>query len=696
MNSVFTYIQSKVARRTFFLFVVCALLPVSVLALITLGKVSADLEEDSRERLRLASKSAGMAVFEGLNLLQVELESMAVSSADDSDRVTRRAGPARSFRSVTVVENAAGMQHLPGVPRLTPQARNHLDSGNALLLAAADLGAGDPLRMATPVNHHLPRTSLLVAEVNPNKLWSLVEGTLSAGIDICILGPSGKMLYSSSPVSPSLIEQVMSRQRGTSRGELKWRGKDDEYLVNYWPVFLKPAYQAESWTAVAVQSKPDARGEPRSFVTMFLLVVLLTLAVVVFVSSILIRRSLVPLSILKQGARQLSNGDFDARVELASGDEFEELASTFNDMSRQLGLSFDRQREMGGLVQSILASHDRDTVINTVMTRFRRLIPCEWLGVAVADVDDEFKMLTLYNHQHDNGVSGTVRFEALLNRDELEAIRMAAGSLTLVAGQGFTALLGPMAAEGAKDFFLLPISIKDRVLGILVLGYGCVPEQNREDLIRSRQVADEMAISLDNIRLIHELHWLNRGTIEALANAVDAKSPWTAGHSERVTRLALVIGQEMGLSDPELESLRLAGMFHDMGKIGVPEEILDKTGRLTDEEYALIKQHPAKGAAILEPIRAYSAAIPLVSQHHEQYDGRGYPLGLAGEEIVLGARIMAVADVFDALHSDRPYRQGWEIDRVISHLEEMAGSQFDPAVVRAFLNIERGRYLEVP
>ena len=251
-----------------------------------------------------------------------------------------------------------------------------------------------------------------------------------------------------------------------------------------------------------------------------------------------------------------------------------------------------------------------------------------------------------------------------------------------------------MTGEGAGEFFLLPIFVKERFLGILILGYRRAPERIREGLVRSRQIADEIAIALDNVRLIDELHWLNRGTIEVLANTVDAKSPWTAGHSKRVTRLALEIGKEMGLSSNDLELLQLGGLLHDMGKIGVPEYILDKPDRLTEEEYAIIKKHPDKGAEILSPIRGYHEAIPMVAQHHEQFGGQGYPLGLAGEEIVLGARILAVADVFDALNSDRPYRQGWELGKVVSYLEENAGSAFDPEVVKAFLKIDLTIYLE--
>jgi len=456
---------------------------------------------------------------------------------------------------------------------------------------------------------------------------------------------------------------------------------------------MKPAFLADSWTVVAFQSRRDALGPTRSFITTFLLVTLLTLFVVIFVSSVLIRRSLVPLSILKEGAQRISGGDFDSRVEIASGDEFEDLALSFNDMTAQLGNQFTSLSEMGMLVQRILAAHDRETIIDAVMSGFRNSVSCEWLGISLTDGDSAFQILTVYSNGSDGVPAEPVRFETLLSEAERGTLRTTAESLHVRAAQGFTTLLAPMTGEGAGEFFLLPIFVKERFLGILILGYRRAPERIREGLVRSRQIAHEIAIALDNVRLIDELNWLNRGTIEVLANTVDAKSPWTAGHSKRVTRLALEIGYVMGLSSSDLELLQLGGLLHDIGKIGVPEYILDKPGKLTEEEYAIIKKHPEKGAEILRPIRGYHGAMPIVSQHHEQFGGHGYPLGLACEEIALGARILAVADVFDALNSDRPYRPGWELGKVVSYLEEKAGSDFDPEVVKAFLKIDLAIYL---
>jgi HD-GYP domain-containing protein (c-di-GMP phosphodiesterase class II) len=149
--------------------------------------------------------------------------------------------------------------------------------------------------------------------------------------------------------------------------------------------------------------------------------------------------------------------------------------------------------------------------------------------------------------------------------------------------------------------------------------------------------------------------------------------------------VGLAVGRRLGLDDRQLESIHRSGLLHDIGKLGVPVEILDKPGLLTAEEMDVMKQHPAIGARIVAPISAYADVIAAVRHHHEHYDGSGYPDGLAGEAIPLIARIFAVADVFDALASPRPYREAWGPERVLDYIVRGAGTQFDPQVVEAFL-----------
>jgi putative nucleotidyltransferase with HDIG domain len=151
-----------------------------------------------------------------------------------------------------------------------------------------------------------------------------------------------------------------------------------------------------------------------------------------------------------------------------------------------------------------------------------------------------------------------------------------------------------------------------------------------------------------------------------------------------VAQLAIDIAKVLGLSQELLDDLQRAALLHDIGKIGIPQSIIDKPGKLTAEEYDVIKSHPSIGADILSPIRAYASIIPIVEEHHERYDGKGYPFGKSGEQIHLSARIMALADTFDAMVSDRPYRAGRDLEQVIRIIRAQGGRQFDPLVVDAF------------
>ncbi len=191
-------------------------------------------------------------------------------------------------------------------------------------------------------------------------------------------------------------------------------------------------------------------------------------------------------------------------------------------------------------------------------------------------------------------------------------------------------------------------------------------------------------------RLAESNRLLEQSALEAVASlnaTVDAKDPYTAGHSQRVQRIAIALGEELGLEPAQIEALRFAGLFHDIGKIGVPDAILTKPAGLTAEEYDVVKRHPEDGARIVGRLHSLHPAVPAILHHHERWDGHGYPHRLAGDDIPVEAAVVGLADAFDAMTTDRPYSEARPLDEAVQELVRNRGTQFAPAAVDAFLRV---------
>ncbi|WP_025323994.1 HD domain-containing phosphohydrolase [Deferrisoma camini] len=269
--------------------------------------------------------------------------------------------------------------------------------------------------------------------------------------------------------------------------------------------------------------------------------------------------------------------------------------------------------------------------------------------------------------------------------DRIEALVNGLPHLRL-QGERLQELLSNEARGRVGTLLAVPLRRGGQTLGLLN-AYS----RRKRDPFRPRDekalvvLGDRATASLENALLYADLESTFRETIQGLALALETKDAYTHGHSENVTRLAVATARQMGLDPDFCETLRQAGLLHDIGKIGISSSILNKPGRLTPEEYEIIKSHPAMGRRILEPISFLREVVPIVYHHHERFDGEGYPEGLAGEEIPLASRVMAVADTYDAMTSDRAYRRGLSHDVAVAELDRCAGTQFDPECVRAFL-----------
>jgi HD-GYP domain-containing protein (c-di-GMP phosphodiesterase class II) len=199
-------------------------------------------------------------------------------------------------------------------------------------------------------------------------------------------------------------------------------------------------------------------------------------------------------------------------------------------------------------------------------------------------------------------------------------------------------------------------------------------------------------IAIEQLRkAAHENHLLFINSVRMLAAAIDAKDPYTRGHSERVARYSIGIGKNLGLSEQEMRNLRISALLHDVGKIGIDDRILRKPGALSEDEFEVMKGHPSKGAAIMSGVAQLIDIIPGMKYHHEKWGGGGYPDGLTADEIPMQARIVAIADTFDAMTTNRPYQKAMELNYVVEKIKSFAGTRFDPRVVDAFANaVKRG------
>jgi putative nucleotidyltransferase with HDIG domain len=691
-----TFLRSKVARRIFFLFVACALLPIALLAIISFGWVTIQLKGQSQERLKQATKNIGMGIVERLLSIQVEMEMVASDLSASSHQVLSMTSQEfnehlkERFQGIIMITEEGKYKILfgliPDAPRLAQEEKQDVLSGKPGLVTRVEPDEGSRIFMSIAVYPDQARQEILLAEISPDYLWfPWQKDYLQSGQEICILDKSKNLLHSSFDSPVSLPKKPVLNIDLSSSGDFEWAYGKEKYLARYWPVPLYNQFTADYWTVVLSESKSFLFDTLNFFILVFPLVVLLSIGVVLLLSVNQIRRSLVPLEKLKEGTKRIARREFESRVRVTSRDEFEEVAESFNTMASQLGRQFKTLTTVAEIDRAILSSLDKAKIVDTVLARMREVFPCDSVSVTLFESNGAETAQTYVEDCKTDKRKIEETIEPRL--EDLETLNDNPDNVLIEMNREPPSYLVPMARLGIKYVLVLPIFLQQELSGIIALGYLKPPELDQEDLDQARQLADQVAVAFSNARLIEELAQLNWGTLRALARAIDAKSPWTAGHSEKSTKLALKIGRVMGLNREELDNLHRAGLLHDIGKLSIPLDVLDKNGKLTAEERELMEAHVTVGARILEPIGAYAEVIPIVLQHHESYDGSGYPKGLKGKGISLGARIFALADRFDALTSDRPYRKALNLKRTIKYIKDRAGTEFDPKAVKAFLKV---------
>jgi putative nucleotidyltransferase with HDIG domain len=253
----------------------------------------------------------------------------------------------------------------------------------------------------------------------------------------------------------------------------------------------------------------------------------------------------------------------------------------------------------------------------------------------------------------------------------------------------------PWLKDDAHQLLAVPLQRYEKTLGCLFALDKETGDFDSADAKLLNSIGNESAIYLENATLFDDVHGLMMGLMHSLTSAVDAKDAYTCGHSERVALLSRNLAQQIGLTEQQVEDIYMAALLHDVGKIGVPESVLQKTGKLTPEEFDQMKKHPAIGARILQDVRQIRHIIPGVMHHHERFDGKGYPTGLAGLDIPLMGRIICLADSFDAMTSNRTYRKALPLEVALAEIRRCAGTHFDPELAEAFLQTSPDQYRDL-
>ena len=686
-----SFLKSRVARRVFVQFILCALVPIGVLGLISFHQVTKQLHEQGRIRLLHFSKTMGMSVFERMTLLENELQNISeIMQKDQGSLSGSLTGEFRDrlkqqFKGIAFFQDSGDGWPLLGTvkrpKKLSSQEKQHLDSGKSLIISHRDPQGRVHVYLVRDLVPDEPEAGFLLGEMQVRFLLGLSDyDTLPFKTEVCLLDQVDDVLFSTVPI-PAL--SYRKKVDAAPSGYFTWNNGTGTFLTSFWTIPLKYYFLHARWTVMMSQPEAYIFSPVSYFKRTFPLVVLLSFFVVVFISLVQIRRTLLPLQELKKGARQIGMKQFDSRISVTSRDEFEDLARTFNEMADQLGGQFNTMTAAAEIDRAILSSLKTEEIAQIALTRMTGLFHCTAAGLILIN-PDALRPPAAYVLDHS---TNEVRFleEMKISPADIENLPKEEDSVIIRESKIMPRFLRSFAVDQVDSFAVLPFFIKGIFAGIMVLGPSAPFERDNDNLVQARLLTNQVAVALSNARLIEELSALNWGTLKALARTVDAKSPWTAGHSERVTANALRIGRALRLSPEELRNLHRGGLLHDIGKIGVPTYILDKPGKLTPGEWRMIRQHPSMGAKIIEPIGPYRPILPVILQHHERFDGKGYPDGLAGNDISLGARILAVADAYDAMVSDRPYRKAMTREQAVHIIREEAGRQFDPHVATAFL-----------
>ena len=635
--------RGRVARRVVLGFLVSAIAPLVLMATISFLEVRKQLDRQAWERLHWLTKSHSLQLYDRIQSLSELLDERLA----DGGSVSGTRGPV--------------------VWRIEPRGDTPPDGDlRPLELQPSRRGLQTPARV---IMRRSSGSSIITASIDAEYFWWGVSRapTLPSATELVILDSQGRVVLT-----------TVSEEELPSGPPPEGRQLVDLAGVTYraWmrPLQLRPLAGMPTLRVLMVARRDELSSTFARFRHWFPAMSVSVLLVIALLSSVQVRRTLVPLDTLRAATRRLAERDYSARAQVHTGDELEDLARSFNGMAGQIQGHLGAIATESDIDRAILSSLDADEIASVLARRLTGFVSC--LDALVLLFDSRGGTPRIFPPPRDSSAAPR------LDPEELEVI---ASQCRRMSSNEILQLESPLRARHRLGLEVSVLVSVVRLDGELVAALLLETERESAGAIHDHlpRITQRAAIAFANARLVRDLDELSTGTLQALGRAVDAKSSWTMGHSERVATLSRRLGAQLGLESKDLDVLYHAGLVHDIGKIGVPASVLDKAGRLTAEELELMKRHVEIGARIIEPIATLRSVLPIVLQHHERLNGSGYPNGLAGEEIELGARIAAVADSYDAITSPRPYRSGEPPTVALQRIQEDSETLFDASVVSA-------------
>lgn len=644
-------LRTKVGRRFVAYFIVSALVPMVLFGFLADRSVSDSLRTQASERVRRGAKAAATAVHQQLVTLDETIRAAVRAGAPLPDRL-----PDEPRITRLTVTDASSV--------LTPVELARATAGTPLLRLVRDpRRAGLQLVQRVPSDSGAP-LRVVLADLD---LAALVGGV--SGFDL--VPPASRLCMAMARTSLGCVAAPDAAD------------VDAPALEGRSSAFLRYAFGAPDLTFRLREYEAVAYAPLASFRGLFVPIAIGAVMMAALLAQVTIRRQTAPLDALRDGTKRIAQRDFSTLVPVQSNDEFGELATSFNGMTGQLDRQWQALEMRHQVDVAVLSARTRLDVVDMVLTRVPHVVQCDRVMMLLAE----------------SGPDGTVQWQC---RRAMDGVILSAAA-TLSPAELMELYAHPDGVslqhdDYSRHWFLIeserqrgmhatdvfPVLRNGHLEAALVLSFEKGTGLDDEERRRARQLAAQVAVAFANLGLLDDLRALNRGALEALARTTDANSPWTAGHSVRVTGIAVALAEADGLDEATVELVRQGSLLHDIGKLAVPQAVLDKPGRLTEAERHLIETHPVVGEQILRPVAAFAPLLPMVRSHHERWDGTGYPDRLSGEKIAPLARLLAVADVADSLLSARPYRAGMPLSFVVQLIVDGAGRHFDPHYARLF------------